>query len=146
MVRYLLKDNLILFQIQTNGRFQSRATECRTAMLWLICKAMCRGISFLTKTANNCNSFITIAQHRHIQGELTYSGKITFLADSFASRTRAKVGERVLSLSSGSADSLLNDSLFAPESDTALAPGCRQFTARYPGQRFVFIRHVWSDW
>ena len=70
----------------------------------------------------NCEQLQLLYYHRTAQaykGELTYSGKITFLADSFACRTRAKVGERVLSLSSGSADSLLNDSLFAPESDTA---------------------------
>ena len=71
----------------------------------------------------NCGQLQLIYYHRTAQayrGELSYKGKITFLADSFACRTRAKEGERVLSLSCGSADSLLNDSLFAPESDTAL--------------------------
>jgi hypothetical protein len=71
----------------------------------------------------NCDQLQLLYYHRTAQsykGELTYFGKIAFLADSFVCRTRAKVGERVLSLSSGSADSLLNDSLFAPEIDTAL--------------------------
>jgi hypothetical protein len=54
------------------------------------------------------------------EGTMSFEGKIRFLADSFACRTRAKPDERVLSLSSGTTDSLLNDSLFAPESDTSL--------------------------
>jgi hypothetical protein len=54
------------------------------------------------------------------KGLLSFEGTITFLADSYACRTRAKAGERVLSLSCGSADSLLNDSIFSPESDTTL--------------------------
>ncbi len=61
--------------------------------------------------------------HRTAQaysGILSFAGKITFLSDSFACRTRARAGERVLSLACGDADSLLNDSLFAPESDAAL--------------------------
>jgi len=64
-----------------------------------------------------------IYYHRTAQaykGELTYSGNITYMMDSFVSRTRAKTEERVLTMSCGPADSLLNDSLFAPESDTAL--------------------------
>jgi hypothetical protein len=82
---------------------------------------------------NNVQGYITfnmnfeqlqmIYYHRTAQayrGELSYKGNITFLADSFACRTRAMEGERVLSLSCGSSDSLLNDSFFAPESDTAL--------------------------
>jgi hypothetical protein len=71
----------------------------------------------------NCEQLELFYYHRTAQayqGTLSFEGKITFLADSFACRTRAKEGERVLSLSCGSADSLLNDSLFAPESDTAL--------------------------
>jgi hypothetical protein len=71
----------------------------------------------------NSEQLQLIYYHRTAQayrGELSYRGIITFLADSFACRTRAMEGERVLSLSFGSADSLLNDSLFAPESDLAL--------------------------
>ena len=54
------------------------------------------------------------------QGLLSFKGKISFLSDSFPCITRAKADERVLSLSCGPTDSLLNDSLFAPESDTSL--------------------------
>ncbi|QGY46501.1 hypothetical protein GM418_23405 [Maribellus comscasis] len=61
--------------------------------------------------------------HRTAQaykGILTFTGGITFFKNSFACRTRAKEGERVLSLSCGITDSLQNDSLFAPENDTIL--------------------------
>jgi hypothetical protein len=71
----------------------------------------------------NCEQLQVFYYHRTAQayqGVLSFEGKITFLADSFACRTRAKEGERVLSLSCGPTDSLLNDSLFAPESDAAL--------------------------
>jgi len=66
----------------------------------------------------NCNQIQLFYYHRTAQaykGELSYTGRITFLPDSFACRTKARVGERVLSLSCGSTDSLLNDSLFAPK-------------------------------
>jgi hypothetical protein len=71
----------------------------------------------------NCEQLQLLFYHRtaqSYQGVLSFEGKITFLADSFTCRTRANSGERVLSLSSGSADSFLNDSLFSPESDIAL--------------------------
>ena len=71
----------------------------------------------------NCEQLKLIFYHRtaqSYQGVLSFDGRINFLADSFVCRTRAKPGERVLSLSCGPADSLLNDSLFAPGSDTAL--------------------------
>lgn len=71
----------------------------------------------------NCNQIQLFYYHRTAQaykGELSYTGRITFLPDSFACRTKARVGERVLSLSCGSTDSLLNDSLFAPQCDIAL--------------------------
>ncbi|MGV8138798.1 MAG: alpha-galactosidase [Mangrovibacterium sp.] len=61
--------------------------------------------------------------HRTAQsypGILSFDGKAAFLPDSFACKTRPQKGERVLSLGTGRADSLLNDSLFAPESDTLL--------------------------
>ncbi len=57
---------------------------------------------------------------QYYQGTLTFEGKISFLPDSFPCRTRAKSGERVLSMSCGFTDSLLNDSLFSPEKDTIL--------------------------
>ncbi len=71
----------------------------------------------------NCKQIQLFYYHRTAQaykGELSYNGKITFLSDGFACRTKARVGERVLSLSCGSTDSLLNDSLFAPHNDIAL--------------------------
>ena len=52
--------------------------------------------------------------HRTAQaynGELAFDGKINYQPDCFACRTRAMVDERVLPLSYGNADSLLNDSL-----------------------------------
>lgn len=64
--------------------------------------------------------------HRTAQaykGQFSYEGEIKFLLGSFTCRTGAKSNERVLSLSCGLADSLLNDSLFAPESDTILQLG-----------------------
>ncbi len=54
------------------------------------------------------------------QGSLSFEGKIIFPGISFACRTRANAGERVLSLSCGMTDSLLNDSVFAPDNDTLL--------------------------
>lgn len=69
--------------------------------------------------------------HRTAQtynGELNFDGRIHFQPDSFACRTRAMVDERVLPLSYGNADSLLNDSLFSPGNDTILqldAPNLR---------------------
>ncbi|MDR1938303.1 MAG: alpha-galactosidase [Tannerellaceae bacterium] len=61
--------------------------------------------------------------HRTAQsyaGIWSWTGEIHFLQGSFPCRTGVKAGERVLPLSSGAADSLLNDSLFSPETDTAL--------------------------
>lgn len=71
----------------------------------------------------NKNELKICFYHRTAQaypGTLTFEGDITFFSDSFSCRTRAKEGERVLSLSCGQTDSLLNDSLFAPENDTIL--------------------------
>lgn len=62
--------------------------------------------------------------HRTAQsynGMLFYEGIITFEPVSFPCRTKPDQAERVLSLSCGSTDSLFNDSLFAPGSDTALS-------------------------
>ena len=53
-------------------------------------------------------------------GTLSFNGDVTFRDDSFPCRTRAKVGERVLSLATGDADSGTFDSLFAREEDLAL--------------------------
>jgi hypothetical protein len=54
------------------------------------------------------------------EGELTFEGTINYLPDSFACRTKASVDERVLSMSCGNTDSILNDSLFSPEKDAVL--------------------------
>lgn len=53
-------------------------------------------------------------------GVLSFKGDVLFRDDSFPCRTRAQVGERVLSLASGTADSRSFDSLFAREEDLAL--------------------------
>ncbi|MDR0582696.1 MAG: alpha-galactosidase, partial [Prevotellaceae bacterium] len=61
--------------------------------------------------------------HRTAQaypGTLSYTGNIAFFADAFPCRTQATVDERVLALSAGKTNSLLNDSLFSPEKDCAL--------------------------
>ncbi len=74
--------------------------------------------------------------HRSAQvyeGTLTFEGKINFFADSFACRTRAQESERVLSLSCGTTDSLLNDSLFAPENDTILQLDAANLTLQNAG-------------
>jgi hypothetical protein len=61
--------------------------------------------------------------HRSSQayrGIFSFTGRITFMQDGFPCRTVAGKEERVLALSCGNTDSFLNDSLFSPESDTAL--------------------------
>ena len=71
----------------------------------------------------NCGQLKLFFFHRSGQaydGKLSFEGKITFLPDSFACRTRAKKEERVLNLGCGRPDSLLNDTLFAPDIDLAL--------------------------
>lgn len=71
----------------------------------------------------NCHQLQLLFYHRTAQayqGVLSFEGEISFLKGSFACRTRARAGERVLALSCGSTYSHLNDSLFAPESDSLL--------------------------
>ncbi|MGI6400621.1 MAG: alpha-galactosidase [Thermoguttaceae bacterium] len=53
-------------------------------------------------------------------GTLSFKGDVTFRDDSFPCRTRSMVGERVLSLATGDANSANFDSLFAREEDLAL--------------------------
>lgn len=75
--------------------------------------------------------------HRSAQsfpGTFSYSGKITFVPGSFACRTKPRAGEKVLSLSTGRADSMINDSLFAPESDTALMISAGNLRIKTEGQ------------
>jgi hypothetical protein len=54
---------------------------------------------------------------QNFKGILSFTGEIRFCEDSFACRSKAFSGERVLNLSCGNADSLLNDSLFSPQND-----------------------------
>lgn len=71
----------------------------------------------------NCKQLQLLFYHRTAQaykGVMSIEGKITFLDNSFVCKTRAKAEERVLALSCGDTDSLLCDSIFAPESDTIL--------------------------
>ncbi len=62
------------------------------------------------------------------QGGLLYAGHATYREDAFACRTRATTDERVLSLQSGDAASLLDDSLFSPAKDEALQFDAGVFT------------------
>lgn len=55
------------------------------------------------------------------EGKIGFSGRIAAPADAFACRSNPVDGERVLPLNCGGADSALNDSVFAPETDTLLA-------------------------
>lgn len=71
----------------------------------------------------NCGQLQLLFYHRTAQsyeGLLSFNGRIAYFPDSFPCRTRAKPDERVLSMSCGSSDSLLNDTLFSPETDTVL--------------------------
>lgn len=61
--------------------------------------------------------------HRTAQaykGRLAFGGRIVFEPDAFACRTGAQKGERVLQLGANSPDSELNDSVFSPQTDSAL--------------------------
>jgi len=81
--------------------------------------------------------------HRTAQcykGILTYNGEISFLPGSFACRTRAKERERVLSLSCGTTDSLLNDSLFVPENDSILQMDAASLSLKDSGGgKYLFV-------
>ncbi|MDO4574347.1 MAG: alpha-galactosidase [Planctomycetia bacterium] len=57
---------------------------------------------------------------QYYDGVLTFDGTIRFRDESFPCRTVASVEDRVLPLASGRADSLRNDSLFAPKEDLML--------------------------
>lgn len=71
----------------------------------------------------NTDELEMLFYHRTAQayrGIMTFDGGVKFAADSFACRTKPAGGERVLALNCGGADSLLNDSVFSPSSDTLL--------------------------
>ena len=53
-------------------------------------------------------------------GEFTFTGAVRYRNDAFACRLTPAEGDRVLSLKSGDADSLLNDALFSAAADEAL--------------------------
>ncbi len=64
-----------------------------------------------------------LAYHRTRQfyeGELSFDGKAIVPQDSFPCRTNPKVGERVLALTSGNANSNTFDTLFSAETDLAV--------------------------
>ena len=72
--------------------------------------------------------------HRTAQafsGKWSLQGEIRFTDDCFACRTRPEKGERVLSMRYGTADSLRNDSLFAPANDNVLQLDAPQLGIRY---------------
>lgn len=61
--------------------------------------------------------------HRTAQdfkGRFSFNGVISFLSDAFPCRTKPNADEKVLQLTSGPVDSMLNDSLFSPQHDTLL--------------------------
>ncbi len=92
----------------------------KTRLAFVDLKGNVQGYLVLKKNSGQLQIYFYHRTAQAYQGVLTFEGEINFQADSFACRTRPKVGERVLSLSCGKADSLLNDSLFAPESDSIL--------------------------
>jgi len=57
---------------------------------------------------------------QNYKGKLLWDASARLGTGAFACRTRPLPGGRVVQMASGNADSLLNDSLFAPPSDTAL--------------------------
>ncbi len=96
----------------------------------------------------NGNQLQLLFYHRTAQafkGVLSFEGKLAFLNDSFACRTKAKTGERVFALSCGATDSLLNDSLFAPESDTILQLDSANLSLKNVGNgeySFIMSGHI----
>ena len=89
------------------------------------------------------NGIQLLFYHRTAQaykGVWSFEGEIHFTDDSFACRTRPVKGERVLSLRCGAADSLWNDSLFAPASDCALQIDATRLNIRtLSGGRYAFL-------
>ena len=88
------------------------------------------------------NGIQLLFYHRTAQaykGVWSFEGEIQFMEDSFACRTRPVKGERVLHLRCGPADSLLNDSLFAPATDCMLQVNTAQLNIqRLSGGRYAF--------
>lgn len=71
----------------------------------------------------NGNRLELLFSHRTRQfyeGKLTFNGTVELREESFPCRTEASVEDRVLSLSTGRADSRLNDAIFAPQNDLLL--------------------------
>lgn len=74
------------------------------------------------------------------QGVLSFEGEVSFFDNSFACRSRANEGERVLALSCGTTDSLRNDSLFAPENDTILQFDAAKLNLKDAGSgKYLFL-------
>jgi len=67
------------------------------------------------------------------EGILTFDGNVKTSVDAFSCRTNPKVGERVLGLKYGDADSELNDSLFSPANDLAVQFCAANFKLRTVG-------------
>ena len=91
----------------------------------------------------DCNSIKLLFYHRTAQnykGVWSLEGEIRFTEDSFACRICPEKGERVLSLRCGAADSLRNNSLFAPAIDCALQLNAAQLSLRMlTGGRYAFL-------
>ena len=117
-----------------------RATDSGTAangetFAWKICDARDGAKSRLALVApdDNVQGYLTfqkagdrvslLVYHRTAlayEGVLTFTGDIAYRADAFACNLTPRPEDRVLSLKSGDADSLSNDSLFSAEKDEAL--------------------------
>lgn len=75
--------------------------------------------------------------HRTAQGysgEFSFEGTISFLPDAFTCRTRPEAGEKVLCLTNGVTDSLLNDSFFSPQQDALLQLNASSLTVNTTGE------------
>lgn len=88
---------------------------------------------------SNCpDSLKILFYHRTAQaykGKLSFDGEIIFAGklsekSAYACRTRPSKSERVLGLNLNSADSLLNDSIFLPDSDSLLRIGAANLAIR----------------
>ncbi len=77
-----------------------------------------QGYFIFTRSGSNLQILFYHRTAQDYDGTLSIEGTLMFPPSSFACRTRPDPDERVLSLCTGDADSMLNDSVFEPETDT----------------------------
>ena len=77
-----------------------------------------QGYFIFTRSGSNLQILFYHRTAQDYDGTLSIEGTLMFPPSSFACRTRPDPDERVLSLFTGDADSMLNDSVFDPETDT----------------------------